>query len=147
MRPLCIYNKTNSMKFQTGNKTNVLIIIIGIMAAYNIFQTKGIKTDVSAYNKKIDLIQKEIDSVQVMNRELTEQIANIDQEIDKVDGDISKVTKNITIIKNQTNEKVDAVNEFTFSDLYKFFSDRYETRTDTTGHDSGGEGSGGEINN
>ena len=136
------------MKLQTGNnKTNILIIIIGIMAAYNILQTKGIKTDVSAYNKKIDLIQKEIDSVQIMNNELTKQIANIDYEIDKVDSDISKVTKNITIIKNQTNDKVDAVNEFTFSDLYKFFSDRYETRPDSTGHNSGDQGSGSKIDN
>jgi predicted nucleic acid-binding Zn-ribbon protein len=136
------------MKLQTGNnKTNILIIIIGIMAAYNILQTKGIKTDVSAYNKKIDLIQKEIDSVQIMNNELTKQIANIDYEIDKVDSDISKVTKNITIIKNQTNDKVDAVNEFTFSDLYKFFSDRYETRPDSTGYNSGDQGSGSKIDN
>jgi predicted nucleic acid-binding Zn-ribbon protein len=136
------------MKLHTGNnKTNILIIIIGIMAAYNIFQTKGIKTDISGYNKKIDLIQKEIDSVQVANNQLTKQIANIDREIDKVDGDISKVTKNITIIKNQTNEKVDAVNEFTFSDLYKFFTDRYETTRDTTGHNSGTQGSGGKTDN
>lgn len=121
------------MKLQTSNgKTNILIIIIGIMAAYNILQTKGIKTDVSAYNKKIDLIQKEIDSVQILNKQLNVQIANIDTEIDKVDGDIGRVTKNITIIKNNTNEKIDAVNEFTFSDLAKFFSDRYEGREDSS---------------
>ncbi len=126
------------MKLQTSNnKTNILIIIIGIMAAYNILQTKGIKTDVSAYNKKIDLIQKEIDSVQVLNKQLNIQIANIDTEIDKVDGDIGRVTKNRTIIKNQTNEKIDAVNEFTFSDLAKFFSDRYDAREDSSaGHNS-----------
>jgi uncharacterized coiled-coil DUF342 family protein len=136
------------MKIHTGNgKTNILIIIIGIMAAYNIFQTKGIRTDVADYNKKIDLIQKEIDSVQVINQEITKQIANIDQEIEKVDSDINKVTKNITIIKNQTNEKVDAVNEFTFSDLYKFFTDRYETRNDTTGHNSGVEDTSSKIDN
>lgn len=136
------------MKLQISNgKTDILIIIIGIMAAYNIFQTKGIKTDISGYNKKIDLIQKEIDSVQVVNNQLTKQIANIDREIDKVDGDISRVTKNITIIKTQTNEKVDAVNEFTFSDLYKFFTDRYEAIGDTTGHNSGTKDSGSKTDN
>lgn len=126
------------MKLQSGNyKTNILIIIIGVMAAYNIFQTKGIKTDISGYNKKIELIQKEIDSVEVINKDITNQIAVIDHEIDKVDNDIVKVSKNITIIKNQTNEKVDAVNEFTFSDLAKFFSDRYEGRENGgAGHDS-----------
>jgi predicted nucleic acid-binding Zn-ribbon protein len=136
------------MKPQSNNsKTNILIIIIGIMAAYNIFQTKNIKTDVSEYNKKIDLIQNGIDSVYALNEKITEQIVAINDEIDKVDNDINGVTKNITIIKNQTNEKVDAVNEFTFSDLYKFFSDRYESRTDTTRHDSGVESSDRKVSN
>jgi wobble nucleotide-excising tRNase len=98
---------------------------------------KGIKTDVNSYNVKIDLIQSEIDSVQLINKKITEQIISIDGEIKNIDGDINRVTKNITIIKNQTNEKVDAVNEFTFSDLDKFFSDRYYGReNDETRHDS-----------
>jgi peptidoglycan hydrolase CwlO-like protein len=119
------------------NKQDVLLLIIIILGGYSVLQMKGIKTDVNSYNQKIDAIQKEIDSVQVENKKITEQIVVIDKEIDNIDGDISKVTKNITIIKNQTNEKVDAVNEFTFSDLSKFFSDRYEGRENSgSGHDS-----------
>jgi hypothetical protein len=129
------------------NKQTILLLIIACLAAYNIFQTKGIQTDVSAYNEKIDLIQNGIDSVYGLNEKITEQIVAIDDEIDKVDGDINSVTKNITIIKNQTNEKVDAVNEFTFSDLYKFFSDRYESRTDTTRYDSTVESSDSKVSN
>ena len=108
------------------NKTNILLVLIACLAGYSIFQTSGIKTDISAYNHKIDSIQKEIDSVQTVNKEITSQIATIDKEIDKVDGSINNVTKNITIIKNQTHEKIDSVNNYNFSDLEKFFSDRYK---------------------
>jgi len=118
------------------NKQDVLLVIIVVLAGYSIFQMKGIKTDVAGFNAKIDAIQTEIDSVEMINKEITTQILSLDKEIDNIDGDIERVTKNITIIKNNTNEKVDAVNEFTFSDLAKFFSDRYEGNVGGAGHDS-----------
>ena len=108
------------------NKTDILLVIIVILAGYSIFQMNGIKTDVAGYNAKIDSIQNEIDSVQLENVKITEQIVTIDKEINNIDGDIEKVTKNITIIKNQTNEKIDSVNNYNFSDLEKFFTDRYK---------------------
>jgi peptidoglycan hydrolase CwlO-like protein len=132
------------MKF---DKQTILLIIITCLAAYSIFQGQGIRTDVAGYNAKIELIQTEIDSLQEANVILNEQILTIDKEIDDIDGDINNVAKNITIIKTQTNEKIDAVNEFTFSDLYKFFSDRYEPAIDTTGHNSGVEGADSKTNN
>jgi peptidoglycan hydrolase CwlO-like protein len=108
------------------NKTNILLILVACLAGYTIFQNHGLKTDVAAYNQKIDLIQKEIDSVETINKEITSQIVTIDKEIDKVDGSINNVTKNITIIKNQTHEKIDSVSNYNFSDLEKFFTDRYK---------------------
>ncbi len=107
------------------NKTNVLLVIIAILAGYSIFQGSKIRTDVAGYNAKIDSIQNEIDSVQLVNEKLTEQITVIDKDIDKVDGNIQNVTKNITIIKKQTDEKIDSVNNYNFSDLEKFFTERY----------------------
>lgn len=107
------------------NKTNILLVIIAIMAGYSIFQGSKIRTDVAGYNAKIDSIQNEIDSVQMVNQKLTEQILVVDKQIDNIDGDITTVTKNITIIKKQTDEKIDSVNNYNFSDLEKFFTDRY----------------------
>jgi peptidoglycan hydrolase CwlO-like protein len=108
------------------NKQTILLVIIAILAGYTIFQNQGIKTDVAGYNAKIESIQKEIDSVQVENEKISEQIVTIDKEIDVVDHNINNVTKNITIIKNQTHEKIDSVNNYNFSDLEKFFTDRYK---------------------
>lgn len=110
------------------NKPNILLVLIACLAAYSIFQGSKIRTDVAGYNAKIDSIQNEIDSVQLVNEKLTEQIVTIDKEIDKVDGNINNVTKNITIIKNQTHEKIDSVNNYNFSDLEKFFTERYKDK-------------------
>lgn len=114
------------------NKTNILLVIIAILAAYSIFQGSSIRTDVAGYNAKIDSIQNEIDSVMMVNESLTKEIVKLDNQIDNIDGDINKVQKNITIIKNQTDEKINVVDGYNFSDLNKFFTDRYETGHDST---------------
>lgn len=114
------------------NKTNILLVIIGILAAYSIFQGSKIRTDVAGYNAKIDSIQNEIDSVMLVNESLNKEIVKIDGQIGNIDGDITKVQKNITIIKNQTDEKINVIDSYNFSDLNRFFTDRYEARHDST---------------
>jgi len=111
---------------------NVILVILIIGVAYNLFTNNGIRTDVAMYNHKIDSIQKEIDSVQNENVKLNGEITKVDNQIDKVKGDVTNVYKNITQIKTQTNEKVNAVNDYTIHDLIKFFADRYENGHDST---------------
>ncbi len=114
------------------NKTLILVLIVGAIALYSLFQANSIKTDVAGYYQKIDSLQNEIDSVENANKEIDNHITNVDNDINKVEKDIVNVNKNITIIKNQTNEKVNAVNDYTIHDLLKFFSDRYENGLDST---------------
>ena len=114
------------------NKTLILVLIVGAIALYTLFEANSIKTDVAGYYQKIDSLQNEIDSVENENKILDNHINTVDNEITKVEGDITNVNKNITIIKNQTNEKVSAVNDYTIHDLIKFFSDRYENGLDST---------------
>lgn len=114
------------------NKTLILVLIVGAIALYALFETNSIKTDVAGYYQKIDSLQNEIDSVENQNKILDAHIDNVDNEINKVEGDITNVNKNITIIKNQTHEKVSAVNDYTIHDLLKFFADRYENGLDST---------------
>jgi len=111
---------------------NIILVVLIIGVAYNLFTNNGIKTDVAMYNHKIDSIQNEIDSVQNENKKLNEHIATVDNEITKVEGNVTNVYKNITEIKNQTHEKVSAVNDYTIHDLIKFFADRYENGHDST---------------
>ncbi len=107
------------------NKQTILLIIIAILAGYTIFQNHGIKTDVAGYNAKIESIQKEIDSVQVENNKITEQIVTIDKEIDVVDHNVNNVTKNITLIKNETDEKVNSITTIGNVELEQLFANRY----------------------
>jgi len=111
---------------------NIILVVLIIAVAYNLFTNNGIRTDIAMYNHKIDSIQKEIDSVQNENKKLNGEIAKVDGQIDKVKGDVTNVYKNITQIKTQTHEKVNAVNDYTIHDLIKFFADRYENGHDST---------------
>ena len=115
---------------------NIILVILIIGVAYNLFTNNGIKTDVAMYNHKIDSIQNEIDSVQNENKILNQHITKIDGEISNVEGNVTNVYKNITEIKNNTHEKVTAVNDYTIHDLLKFFSDRYESNVGETRLDS-----------
>jgi peptidoglycan hydrolase CwlO-like protein len=110
--------------------SDFLLLVVACLIIYNVSTLRKIKTNIALYNQKIDSIQKEIDSVQFLNKGIDNKIGVIDGEIGKVDGHINSVNKNITIIQNQTHEKVSAVNDYTVHDLNLFFSNRYE------GHDS-----------
>ncbi len=107
------------------NKTNILLVLIACLAGYTIFQSQGIKTDVAGYNAKIESIQKEIDSVQIENNKISEQIVTIDKDIEVVGHNVNNVTKNITLIKTETDEKVNSITTIGNIELEQLFTNRY----------------------
>jgi chromosome segregation ATPase len=111
---------------------NIIFVILIILVGYNIFTNNSIRTDVEAYNRKIDSLQNEIDSVENANVVLDGHIAKVDDEINIVETRVTTINKTITEIKTQTNEKVDAVNTYTANDLIWFFTNRYENGLDST---------------
>lgn len=114
------------------DKTNILLLIIAVLAVYNIFTINRIRTDVAGYNKKIDTIQKEIDSVHNQNKSISKQISSLDLELHDIDDEISNVTDKINAIKIKTNEKIERVNYYTADELTRLFSDRYDSTVVTT---------------
>jgi peptidoglycan hydrolase CwlO-like protein len=111
---------------------NIILVILIILVGYNIFTNNNIRTDVEAYNRKIDSLQNEIDSVETANVVLDGHIEKVDNEITHVETKVTKIQENITEIKIQTNEKVNAVNNYTPSELVWFFTNRYEIGLDST---------------
>jgi peptidoglycan hydrolase CwlO-like protein len=111
---------------------NIILIILIVLVGYNLFTNNSIRTDVEAYNRKIDSLQNEIDSVETANKALDGHIEKVDGEINVVETKITTINKNITEIKTNTNEKVNAVSDYTIHDLLKFFADRYENGLDST---------------
>jgi prefoldin subunit 5 len=110
-----------------NRNSSILLLILICLLGYNIFSMNQLKTDIEMYNQKIDSIQHNIDSVVIVNRNLDIKIDSISSEIGLLDTDITSVNTNIKNIKVKTNEKVNSVNKFNFSDLNKFFTDRYES--------------------
>jgi septal ring factor EnvC (AmiA/AmiB activator) len=111
---------------------NIILVILIVLVAYNIFTNNSIKTDIEAYNQKIDSLQNEIDSVETANRVIDTHIDKVDTEINQVEERVTTINKNITILKNETNEKVNAINTYTPSELMWFFTNRYEIGLDST---------------
>ena len=114
------------------NKTYIFLAIVAGLAIYSLFQNASMKTDVEGYYRKIDSLQNEIDSVEVVNQQIDNHITEVTNDITNVENKVVNMNNNINEIKKQTNEKVSAVNDYTIHDLIKFFSDRYENGYDST---------------
>ena len=108
--------------------TNSLILICMGFMAFTFLNMRELKTDIEAYNEKIDNLTKEIDSVQQLNKELDDRIASLHSELELIDSDIDRVQNGITNIRKDTDEKVNNVDILTFNELVKFFTDRYGER-------------------
>lgn len=109
-----------------NNKQNILLIILIVLVGWNIFTTNGIKTDFKSYKNKIDLIQTEIDSAKLINEGIDIKIDSVKGNVFKITEEINQIDNNITIIKKQTDEKVNSVDTFTANELERFFTDRYD---------------------
>lgn len=118
-------------------KIQILLIIVAGLMIFNLYTMNQVKTDIDSYNEKIDIIGKEIDSVQELNKELDDRISSLHSEIELIDGDISRVQNNITTIRKNTDDKINSVDAFTFSELQKFFADRYDSIVERTGSKTG----------
>jgi predicted nucleic acid-binding Zn-ribbon protein len=118
-------------------KIYILLIIVAGLMVFNLYTMNQVKTDIDSYNEKIDIIGKEIDSVQELNKELDDRISSLHSEIELIDGDITRVQNNITTIRKNTDDKINSVDAFTFSELQKFFADRYDSIVERAGSKTG----------
>ena len=110
------------MKYTNG----LIIVCIGFLA-FTFLNMRELKTDIEAYNEKIDNLATEIDSVQQLNEELDTRIQSLHSELELIDSDIDRVQNGITNIKKETDEKVSRVDSLTLSELQEFFTKRYDS--------------------
>ncbi len=107
------------------NKENLLLIVVLILLGYNIFTSTSIRTDVKSYKAKIELLQSSIDSTKVVTNQIDSKIDSVKSSVVSITKEIHHIDNTITIIKNQTNEKVNHVGKFSNVELEQFFSSRY----------------------
>jgi peptidoglycan hydrolase CwlO-like protein len=104
----------------------ILLVIVGGLVVWNIFITNTIKTDVTGYEKKIESIGVKIDSSNVINKNIDNKLGEVKENVEIISNDILHIDKNITVIKKQTNEKVNSVDNIPDSELELFFTNKYE---------------------
>ena len=107
------------------NKQNILLIIVVALLGYNIFTTNSIRTDVKGYEKRIDSIQTKIDSAQVINKQIDIKVDSVKGNVVAITKEIHHIDNNITIVKKQTDEKINTVDKFSNAELEFFFTNRY----------------------
>jgi hypothetical protein len=111
----------------------ILLVIIGALVGWNIFTTNSIKTDVKGYEKKIENIGVKIDSSNVVNKHINDKVGEVKENVEIITNDIRHIDKNIIVIKKQTNEKVNSVDDIPDSELELFFTNKYEQPISETG--------------
>lgn len=110
----------------SNNKQNILLYIVIILIVWNLFNTNGIKTDVKSYKEKIESLQSEIDSAQAINEGINLKIDSVRGNVFRITEEINQIDNNITIIKKQTDEKINSVDTLNANELEWFFTNRYE---------------------
>ena len=107
------------------NKQTVLLLIVMFLALWNILNTNGIKTDVKSDKEKIENIQVEVDSAQLINKEMDEKVLVIKESVNSITKEIYEIDNNIEMVKEQTNEKVISVEFIGNVELERLFTERY----------------------
>jgi esterase/lipase len=106
-------------------KQDIILGIIVVLAAWNIFTTNSIRTDVKGYKDKIESIQTKVDSAQVVNKQIDTKIDSVKENVVSITKEIHHIDNTITIVKNQTDEKVNNASKFSNVELEQFFASRY----------------------
>ena len=111
--------------FKWLRKNYPLFIIIGAcIIAFNFF---GEKEDyVNEYNAKIKALEAKVDSLHSENNELINESKLLEEQIAGYDERIKNLNIKINVIKNETKQKVDAVDFFGDDELERFFAERYK---------------------
>lgn len=107
------------------NKDTILLIIVIVLAAWNIFTINGIKTDVKSYKEKIESLQVQIDSTQSVNKEIDEKVTGVKENVTLITKEIHHIDNNLTVVKQKTNEKVISVELIGNVELERLFTERY----------------------
>ena len=107
------------------NKQNILLVVIALLLCYNLFTTRGIKTDVKGYKDRIEAIKTKVDSAQVVNKQIDTKIDSVKDNVVAITKEIHHIDNTLTIVKKQTDEKINTVDKFSNAELEFFFTNRY----------------------
>jgi len=108
-----------------GLQGYLLFAILGGFVAWMIFGQPKIEVDVESYELRIQLLEQKIDSIRTQNTELKVEADSLYNRISEYDTRIKQLNSRIYVIKKQTEQKLDAVDNFGDDELERFFAERY----------------------
>ena len=116
-----------------GNKLQsyLLFAILGMFIAYMIWGQDKIEVDVKSYENKIKALETTIDSTYTLNFELNNKILELDSNLEESRKKIQQLNGSIYRIKKETDEKLNAINDYSNDELYLFFTERYRQYNDS----------------
>jgi len=117
-------------KFQ-GLQGYLLFAILGGFVAWMVWGQPKIDVDIKAYQLKIELLQQKVDSLHAKNNILEKESDSLNEKISKYTYRINKLNQRIDVIRIETQKKIDAVNDYSTSELQQFFTDRYRFNKDS----------------
>ena len=114
-----------------GLQGYLLFAILGGFVAWMVWGQPKIDVDIEAYQIKIDLLEKKVDSLNTKNSLLEKESDSLLGKINFYTNRINKLNDRINVIRIETKRKIDAVNQYSTSELQQFFTDRYRLDKDS----------------
>lgn len=112
------------------NRISVILLCITTLCIFWIINKKE-DIDVQSYLDKIDMLEKKVDSLHSKNTILDKQADSLEIQIVEFDKKIRNLNYSINVIKKETDEKLNAVNNLTDDELERYFSERYRQYKDS----------------
>ena len=114
-----------------GLQGYLLFAILGGFVAWMVWGQPKIDVDIEAYQLKIELLEQKVDSLHVKNTHLELESDSLHDKISSYTYRINKLNKRINVIRIETQKKIDAVNDYSSSELQQFVTDRYRFNKDS----------------
>ena len=112
-------------------QSSLLFALLGMFVAYMIWGQDKIEVDVKSYENKIKALETTIDSTYTLNFELNSKILELDINLEESRKKIQQLNGSIYRIKKETDEKLNAINDYSNDELYLFFTERYGQYNDS----------------
>lgn len=112
------------------NRISVILLCITTLCIFWIINQKE-DIDVKSYLDKIEALERKVDSLHTKNTILDKQADSLEIQLVEFDKKIRNLNYSINVIKKETNEKLDAVNDLTDDELERYFTKRYGQYKDT----------------
>jgi len=112
------------------NRISVILLCITTLCIFWIINEKE-DIDVQSYLKKIEMLEKKVDSLHTKNEALDKQADSLELQLGEYDKKIRNLNNSINVIKRETNEKLNAVNNLTDDELERYFTERYRQYKDS----------------